>query len=139
MIFKRKPKQKISVQKKATVFDLPIGDSRVIFQNIISDVYAITESDTFIELTTKVKVPKVETYAELKSFVKQFSSKKIKALLELVFNEKFDNIINILSAVFMEKPEEYKKKTIAQIVEDLRNLQPSEMESFTGFFTQAHK
>ena len=139
MIFKRKPKQKIAVQKKMTVFDLPIGDSRVIFQNIISDVYAITESDTFIELTTKVKVPKVETYAEFKNIVKQFSSKKIKALLELVFNEKFDNIINILSAVFMEKPEEYKKKTIAQIVEDLRNLQPSEMESFTGFFTHAHK
>jgi len=137
-MFFRKKVKKIEPKKK-TVFDLPIGESRAILQNIISDVYAIIDSDTFIELTTKVNVPKVETYAEFKNIVKQFSSKKIKALLELVFNEKFDNIINILSAVFMEKPEEYKKKTIAQIVEDLRNLQPNERDGFIGFFTQAHK
>lgn len=137
-MFFRKKVKKIEPKKK-TVFDLPIGESRAILQNIISDIYAIIDSDTFIELTTKVNVPKVDNFDELKRFIKQFSSKKIKALLELIFNEKFDNIINILSAIFLEQPEEYKKKTIAEIIKDLSNLQPNEKDGFIGFFTQAHK
>lgn len=121
---------------KKTIFDLPIGESHDKMALLIDDIYAIVDSQTFKDLTSKIKIGKGDNVNEL---IGSKVSGTLKQLLSLILKEKFDNIIRILSTYNCVEVNEYLKKTTMEIVNELDEINPEHKRIFVDFFTSARK
>lgn len=123
--------------KIKTVFDLPVKESKDKLAQIIQDVYDIVDCDEFVEFSKKIEISKDATPEEIRNFVGKEMPKRIRQLLDLIFIDKFDNIIRICATIFCKSPEEYANKSINDIINDFDSVSGDTFAKFLGFFTRA--
>lgn len=126
--------QVIQTEKKKTVFNIPSDEARTYLTSIIKDVHEIMKNDKFMEATKKVKLSKDATIVDYERVVKETIPSKIYNFLMLFFDDCYDNVVRILSAIFITDFEEYKKKTIEEMCHDIASLNLTEMSRVVGFF-----
>lgn len=125
--------KKKKVEKK-TIFNIPSEEARCYLQSIIKDVNTIVSSDKFMEATKKVKLPENATIKDYEYLVKKVAPTKIYNFLTLFIDDCFDEVRRILSAIFVTDFEEYKKKSIKDMCQDISTLSSDELSKIIGFF-----
>ena len=96
-------------------------------------------SDRFMEATKKVKLPENANIQDYANLVKKTAPNKIYNFLMLFANDCYDEVRRILSAIFVTDFEEYKKKSIKEMAEDLSSLGAGEIAKLLGFFNHFAK
>jgi hypothetical protein len=92
------------------------------------------KSEKFIEASKKVALPKEATIKDYERLIKQTIPSKIYNFLMLFFDDCFDNVRRILSAVFVTDFEEYRKKSLEEMCQDIASLQVNEIYRLFSFF-----
>ena len=132
MFFKRKEK------KRKTVFDLPFDESMDNLSNIVDDVYRILNNKKFVGALEKINVPKNATRKDLEeAWYGEEVARKVKEFINVFLVEERESILNILSTVFCESKEEYRKKSLSEIVDDITKLTQDEKGQLIAFFLPA--
>lgn len=132
MFFKRKE------QKRKTVFDLPFDDGLDNLSSIVDDVYRIMNNKKFVGALEKIKVPKNATRKDLESiWYSEEVANKVKGFINVFLVEERESILNILSTVFCESKEVYRKKSLSEIVDDVISLTADEKRQLIAFFLPA--
>ena len=127
-------KKRKNIEVKKNIFNIPSDEAKGYLTSILQDVKEILESDNFMELSKKIKVPKDANIKDYENIVKKVAPRKIYALLELFIGTHFDNIVRILSAIFVTDYEEYKKKSIEEMCNDLSTLSAGQIAKIISFF-----
>lgn len=131
-LFKRKE------QKRKTVFDLPVDDSMNKLSSIVDDVYRILNNKKFVGALEKIKVPKNATRRDLEAvWYGAEVANKVKEFINVFLVEERESILNILSTIFCESKEEYRKKSLSEIVDDIAKLTQDEKGQIFAFFLPA--
>lgn len=127
-MFKKKTK------KRKTIFNIPSDEAKIYLSTIIKDVETIMSTEKFMEASKKVKLPENATIKDYEHLVRVVTPKKVYAILTLFIDDCFDEVRRILSAIFVTDFEEYKKKSINEMCEDISTLSGSEIERIFSFF-----
>lgn len=126
-------------KKIITIFDLPVIESKEKFQEISKSIYKIIGSPKFAEISKKIPVPTGATKKDVSNLIHKEAPKKIKYVLELLFEDNFEDVINICALIFCQDYDFYKTKSINQIVDDFNRLSGEDSQRLLGFFTHAGK
>lgn len=129
-----KKKKELVVEKKANIFTIPSEDAKKYLSIIIRDVKTILSNDNFMEATKKVKLPPNATIEDYSRLVKRVAPEKIGKFLTLFLDDCFDEVRSVLGAIFITDLEEYKKKSIKEMCEDISTLTSDEVLSIIRFF-----
>lgn len=121
-------------QTRKTIFNIPSDEAKIYLNSITNDVYTIMKSEKFIEASKKVALPKEATIKDYERLIKQTIPSKIYNFLMLFFDDCFDNVRRILSAVFVTDFEEYRKKSLEEMCQDIASLQVNEIYRLFSFF-----
>lgn len=119
---------------KNNIFNIPSDDARKYLQSIVADVNTILNNDKFMEATKKAKLPDNASIKDYEELIKRVAPKKIYNWLMLLTDECYDEIRRILSAVFVTDFEEYRKKSLEQMVDDISLLKDEELLKILRFF-----
>lgn len=136
--FKKKNKPE-AVERKKTIFDLPFLEQQPKLASLVDDIYDIVESEKFNSIFDKVKLPKDLEKAKFGDFVNKEFASKIKTVLEILFIDKPKQIVRILATVFCEDEEEYGKKSIKEILADIKLTSKEDQNRILGFMQQPRK
>lgn len=128
-MFKKKKKKIIK-----NVFMIPSTEAKDYLASIIKDVKIILCNDKFMEATKKIKVPENATIKDYENLVKKVVPSKVYNFLETILNDCFDNVINILSAIFVTPKQEYEKKSLEEMCEDISTLTGDQIRRIFSFF-----
>lgn len=124
-------------QKRKTIFTIPSDEAKTLLSSIIKDVYEILKNDKFLEATKKVKLPENATIKDYENLVKHTIPSKVYNFMALFVDECFDNIRRILANIFVTDFEEYKKKSLEEMCQDIASLNINEMYRLIGFFIRS--
>ena len=121
------------------MFDLPFDESVKRLSNIVDDVYRICNNPRFVgALNKSIKLPKNATQKDIeKVWYGDAVAEKIKGFINVFLVEERESILNILSTLFCEDKEVYRKKSVNDIFDDLASLDNDEKGRFIAFFTRA--
>lgn len=138
-MFKKKLKEtELKIERK-TIFNIPSDEAKQYLASIIEDVKTIMSSDRFMEATKKVKLPENANIQDYANLVKKTAPNKIYNFLMLFADDCYDEVRRILSAIFVTDFDEYKKKSIKEMAEDLASLGSFEIAKLLGFFNHSAK
>ena len=121
-------------QTRKTIFNIPSDEAKIYLNSITNDVYIIKKSEKFIEASKKVNLPQDATIKDYEKLIKHTIPSKIYNFLLLFFDDCFDNVRRILSAVFVTDFEEYRKKSLEEMCQDIASLQVNEIYRLFSFF-----
>lgn len=121
-------------KKINSIFTISSEDAKIYLASITKDVKTIMESDKFADFAKKVKVPEGATAKEYENIVRKVVPTKVYNFLSLFIDDCYDEVRRILSAVFVTNFDEYKKKSIEEMCEDISRLNKSEVAKILGFF-----
>ena len=116
------------------VFSIPSDEAKQYLASIVKDVHTILNNDKYMEATKKVKLPDNATIKDYENLIKKVYPQKVYNFLTLFIDDCFDEVRRILSAIFVVDFEEYKKKSILQMCEDVSKLSTEELSRVIGFF-----
>ena len=131
-MFKKKKTQEKVV--KTTVFDIPSTEAKEYLSSITKDVKVILENEKFINALKKVELSKDATPIDYENVVKRVLPNKVYDFMTLFIDDCFDNVISIMSALFVTNKEEYAKKSIMEICEDFASLGEDKIAKILRFF-----
>ena len=129
-MFRRKEK----TQKRKTIFNIPSDEAKKYLSQIVEDVNVILHNDKFMEATKKAKLPDNATIQDFENLIKRVAPNKIYNFLCLFINDCYDEVRRILACVFICDFEEYRKKSIQEMVEDIASLNTNELRELVRFF-----
>lgn len=120
-----------------TVFDLRLDEMRVKLQEACVYLYAIIESDDFIEISTKIPVPAGATKRDVENLLKEYAPKKMKSIIDFILVKQYDNAVNMFAILFNTDVEKFKKKSLNDIARDFSRISKESMRGMINFFTHA--
>ena len=127
-----------SNKKRRTVFDLPFDDGVKRLSNIVDDVYRICNNKHFIGAFDKIDVSKNASMKEIEDvWYGDRLAGKVKNFINVFLQEETEAILNILSTIFCEEKEKYRKKSISQMFDDVNSLTSDEKGRLLAFFPRA--
>lgn len=134
MLFKRK-----NECKKRNVFDLPFDEGTKRLSSIVDDVYRICNNKKFAGAVSKsIKVPANATQKDFENiWYGAEAAKKVKDFLNVFLIDEKEAILNILSTIFCEDKEEYRKKSINEMIDDLQTISVEDRGRLLAFFTRS--
>lgn len=124
-------------EKKKTIFDIPVAETKEKFQELANIIYNVIGSDSFANLSAKVTIPTGSTQQDVARLLKDNAPKKVKMILDLLLVDNFENIIKFSSILFCEDYEEYAQKSINEIAEDYSSLSKESAGKLLNLFTRA--
>lgn len=127
-------KKDIEIVSVKTVFNVPSEEAKIYLSSIVKDVNEILNNEKFMEATKRVKLPENATIKDYEQLVKKTVPSKIYNFLMLFIDDCYDNVRRILSAVYVTDFEEYKKKSLSEMAEDIARLSQSELGRILSFF-----
>lgn len=132
-------KKKSKELKRMTVLDLPFDEGVKRLSSIVDDVYNIVNNPNFVNaLGDTIKVPANATKKDLeKIWYGAEVSNKVKGFLNVFLVDETESILNILSTIFCEDKEEYRKKSIKEMLFDIDSLSKDDTGKLISFFTRA--
>lgn len=122
------------IQKRKTIFNIPSDEAKNYLSSIIKDVHEIMNNDKYMEATKKVKLPDNATIKDYENLVKRVAPSKIYNFLSLFIDDCYDNIRRILANIFVTDFDEYKKKSIEDMCEDISTLSSEQIGRIISFF-----
>lgn len=125
--------KKTKIERK-TIFNIPSDEAKKYLTSIVKDVQTILSNDKFMEATKKAKLPDNATIKDYENLVKRVVPQKVYNFLTLFIDDCFDEVRRILSAIFVTDFEEYRKKSINEMCEDISTLSGAEIGRILGFF-----
>lgn len=131
-MFKKKKTQEKTA--KITVFDIPSTEAKEYLSSITKDVKVILENEKFMNALKKVELSKDATPIDYENVVKRVLPNKVYDFMTLFIDDCFDNVISIMSALFVTNKEEYAKKSIMEICEDFASLGEDKIAKILRFF-----
>lgn len=137
-MFKRHKEIEIKIERK-TIFNISSDEAKEYLASIIKDVNTIVSNDKFMEATKKVKLPENATIQDYANLVKKTVPTKIYNFLMLFIDDCYDEVRRILSAIFVTDFEDYRKKSIMDMVQDISSLGTGEIAEILGFFIRSNK
>ena len=132
-MFNKKKTEQV-LEKKKNVFTINSDDAKQYLSSIIRDVKTILTNDKYMEATKKFKLPDNATIKDYEKLIKKVYPEKIYNYLALFIDECYDEVRRIFSAVFITDFEEYRKKSLIEMCEDLSTLSKNELSKLIGFF-----
>lgn len=132
-------KKNKKIEKKKTVLDLPFDEGVKRLSSIVDDVYNIVNNPNFASaIANTIKVPQDATKKDLeKIWYSAEVGGKVKGFLNVFLRDETESILNILSTIFCEDKEEYRKKSILEMLDDLHSISKDDMSQILSFFTLA--
>lgn len=127
-------KKDIVIEPVKTVFNIPSDEAKIYLSSIAKDVHEILNNDKFMEATKRVKLPENATIKDYEQLVKKTVPQKIYNFLMLFIDDCYDNVRRVLSAIYVTDFEEYKKKSLQEMAEDIARLSQSEIGQILSFF-----
>ena len=120
-----------------TIFDLKLDDMRDKLQEASVYLYAITESEDFLQIMSKIPVPAGATQRDIEKMLKEYAPKKIKAILDFILVKQYENAINLFAILFNVSVETFRKKSLNDIAKDFSHISKESMKMLLNFFTHA--
>lgn len=125
-------------KKIKTVLDLPFDESIERLSSIVEDVYNIVGNPKFVDaISNTIKVPENATAKQLKEiyYGKEVAS-RLTGFIKLFLVEEKESLINILATIFCQNKDDYRKKSVKQIMADINCLTAQTKGELVSFFTQ---
>ncbi len=120
-----------------TIFDLKLDEMRAKLQEASVYLYAITESDDFLQITSKIPVPVGSTQRDIEKMLKEYAPKKVKGILDFILVKQYENAVNLLAILFNIPVDAFRKKSLNEIAKDFSRISKESMKMFLNFFTHA--
>ena len=120
-----------------TVFDLKLPKMRKELQEACVYLYAIIESDDYLQLMEKIPVPAGATKKQVNDLLKEYAPKKMKDIIDFILVKQYDNGINLLAKLFNMSVEKYQKKSLNDIAKDFSRLSKRSARMMLNFFIRA--
>lgn len=122
-----------------TVLDLPFDEGVKRLSNIVDDVYKIVNNPNFVSaLGDPINVPANATRKDLENiWYGADVGNKVKGFLNVFLVDETESILNILSTIFCQDKEEYRKKSIKEMLYDFDSLSKDDTSKLLSFFIRA--
>lgn len=132
-------KKKSKELKRMTVLDLPFDEGVKRLSSIVDDVYRIVNNPNFVNaLGDTIKVPANASRKDLENiWYGAEAGEKVKGFLNVFLRDETESILNILSTIFCEDKEEYRKKSIKEMLHDFDSLSKDDTSKLLSFFIHA--